>query len=67
LKFSVPDACERIKDELTFLQQQCHNTFSNSNFFLPDLRPPLHNCHLFPRDYRHPLVRNSPPQRLPQC
>ncbi|VDN19049.1 unnamed protein product [Dibothriocephalus latus] len=24
LKFSVPDACERIKDELTFLQQQCH-------------------------------------------
>ncbi|KAA0198795.1 Amino-terminal enhancer of split [Fasciolopsis buskii] len=24
-KFSVPEACERIKDELTSLQQQCHN------------------------------------------
>ncbi|KAH9285531.1 Transducin-like enhancer protein 3 [Echinococcus granulosus] len=23
-KFSVPDACDRIKDELSYLQQQCH-------------------------------------------
>ncbi|CAL8095624.1 unnamed protein product [Calicophoron daubneyi] len=24
-KFSIPDACDRIKDELSSLQQQCHN------------------------------------------
>ncbi|KAF6776866.1 hypothetical protein AHF37_04016 [Paragonimus kellicotti] len=24
-KFSVPDACDKIKDELSSLQQQCHN------------------------------------------
>eukprot|EP00108_Taenia_solium_P007487 TsM_000098100 transcript=TsM_000098100 gene=TsM_000098100 len=24
IKFSVPDACDRIKDELSYLQQQCH-------------------------------------------